>query len=114
MISGRKISVLIAGATITGTMAFAAPANADTLTIQSAAGHVHESQSIWGRVNPFQNHMGYTLPGGEDFVASCKRWGADQKWWYWAKLSYNGIPDITGYIPGDETNLTHSHLDRCS
>jgi hypothetical protein len=87
-----------------------AASSAEGATVQAVTGAVFGDQPIWTRVDPFSGMTGYTIPS-ERIIATCKRWGADQRWWYWVRLD---LDDLLGHVPGDATNITHSHLDTCS
>lgn len=103
---------LTAGTLATATpSALAAPADADRsgVSVNSVRGTVHGGHSIWEKVNPFQNKLGVTFED-DTVLASCKRWGADGKWWYWVRFDYDGLK---GHVSHDATNIRHSHLPKC-
>ncbi|WP_193317951.1 MULTISPECIES: hypothetical protein [Streptomyces] len=80
-------------------------------SVSAVTGVVHGGHSVWTRVNPFSGKKPWTTIQGESITATCKRWGADGKWWYWVRFNVDGL---TGHVAGDVTNITHSHLDTCS
>ncbi|MVO90326.1 hypothetical protein GPA10_37660 [Streptomyces sp. p1417] len=99
------------GTTVSTASAAGDGANRETGTSAATArGSVHGGNSIWEKVSPFHNKLGTTWHPSQGFEASCKRWADDDKWWYWVKLDGSGL---RGHIPGDQTNLRHSHLPKC-
>lgn len=103
-----SVTLVLGGVAAGAPSASAAPSG--DIGVASARGAVHGNQPIWRGVNPFSNQVGTTIEG-EGFLATCKRWGADQRWWYWSRMDLDGL---TGHIPGNQTNLAHSWLDVCS
>ncbi|WP_126642525.1 hypothetical protein [Embleya hyalina] len=77
----------------------------------SRSGYVHGGHSVWERVDPFSGKKPWTTIEGEAITATCKRWGADGKWWYWVRFD---IDQVSGHVAGDATNIKHSWLDKCS
>ncbi|WP_217195981.1 hypothetical protein [Streptomyces buecherae] len=96
-------------ATATSATAVAAATDRSEVSVASVRGTVHGGHSIWEKVNPFQNKIGVTYED-DTILASCKRWGADDKWWYWVRFDVDGVK---GHVSHDATNITHSHLPKC-
>jgi hypothetical protein len=104
-------AVMTAGASTASATPTGVPTGATTAAT-SVRGVVNGDKEIWGRIDTFgEGFKGFTWQQGEGLIATCKRWGADSRWWYWVRFDIDGM---VGHVPGDETNITHSHLDRCS
>ncbi|MER0242503.1 hypothetical protein AAHZ94_10805 [Streptomyces sp. HSW2009] len=114
-----RIATTVAALSLTvGSLAAAAPSTSAAspstdraeVSITSVRGTVHGGHSIWKKVNPFRDKIGITFEN-DTVLATCKRWAADSKWWYWVRFDSDGT---TGYISYDATNIRHSHLPKCS
>ncbi|WP_030573574.1 hypothetical protein [Streptomyces aureocirculatus] len=56
--------------------------------------------------------LGSTDANGSGALATCKRWsGFFEDWVYWI---HHYELDKRGYVHSEATNLTHSHLNRCT
>ncbi|MEV5342872.1 hypothetical protein AB0K93_31015 [Streptomyces sp. NPDC052676] len=90
-------------------------ASADTSRVTAPAAsydiRVAADAPLWGDVNA-NTLKGTTDSSGSGALATCKRWSDYfDGWMYWIRHNELGT---TGYVGSWNTNLTHSHLNRCS
>ncbi|MEF3111979.1 hypothetical protein [Streptomyces chrestomyceticus] len=111
----RRLALASASVTVGVGLAFAPAAQAtDSGGAGIRSSHdiaIAKNAPLYGDVDG-NTVLGVTGSRGSTGLSTCKRWsGYFQGWMYWTR--HNGLGK-TGYVGSWDTNLTHSHLNKCT